>query len=146
MLKKVFIIGLLIIILFISISFSGIIERTNESSFCAKCHVMKPQYLDQIKGGLHNELKCIECHLPHESKISFYSQKLQDGVKDTVIFFSGRFSEKIKASQKNREIIQENCIRCHFQIVSKINVKDRKCWDCHRRITHQMKGIRETLL
>ncbi|PMP67732.1 MAG: cytochrome c nitrite reductase small subunit [Thermodesulfobacterium geofontis] len=136
------ILGFLLILIFIGLP--SIIEKTNESTFCIKCHIMKPEYLNQIKGGLHNNLKCVECHLPIDNKILFYTWKIINGAKDTIIFYIGFTPEKISASFRSKEIIQNNCIRCHYQMVSKINITERKCWFCHRKINHQLTGLIET--
>lgn len=132
------------LLILISLGLPNIMEKTNESTFCARCHVMKPEYLNQIKGGLHNNLRCIECHLPMDNKIFFYTWKIIDSVKDTIIFYTGLTPEKITISFRNKEIIQNNCIRCHSQMVSKLNLNKRKCWFCHRKINHQLTGLIET--
>lgn len=135
---------ILTLIISFSLAFSSLIEKTNEPLFCIKCHIVKPEYFDQIKGGLHNNLKCIECHLPYDYKIHFYARKVIDGIKDLIVFYTGLTPEKIYASSKTKEIIQKNCIRCHQQMISQINISERKCWSCHRRITHHLRGFTET--
>jgi len=122
-----------------------IIATTNNPEFCARCHVMEEQYLTLMKGGLHNSIKCVDCHLPNSNKISFYIWKGIDGTSDVVHFYSGNVPEKIQASEHAKKTIQANCIRCHEGMVSAITIADRKCWDCHKRTSHRQAGLRETI-
>ncbi|MBO8144103.1 MAG: hypothetical protein H0Z16_05915 [Thermodesulfobacterium sp.] len=94
---------------------------------------------------MHNNLKCVECHLPYDCKIHFYAKKIMDGTKDTIVFYTGLTPERIHASSKIKEAIQKNCIRCHYRMGSKIKVIERNCWACHRKIKHQYAGLIETL-
>lgn len=137
-------VGLIVFLILGSYVFTNALERTNENTFCIKCHVMEPQYLNLMKGGLHNNLKCVDCHLPNDHKIHFYSSKIISGTKDFIVFHTGLTPEKISVSSKGKETIKKNCIRCHFQIVSKMNTEGRNCWDCHRRVSHQSTGFIET--
>ncbi|MCD6548922.1 MAG: NapC/NirT family cytochrome c [Thermodesulfobacterium sp.] len=41
-----------IFLILISFAFPNIIEQTNKSTFCIKCHMMKSQYFSQIKRGI----------------------------------------------------------------------------------------------
>lgn len=137
----------LLLFLFIAVMVSPkILAKTNTAEFCAKCHVMEEQYLSLMKGGLHNSLKCVDCHLPNDSKISFYFWKGIDGMKDVLAFHTGNVPERIQASAHTKKIIQQNCIRCHEGMVSRITIADRKCWDCHKRLSHRQTGLRETIL
>uniref|UniRef100_A0A7V5XGY2 Cytochrome c-type protein n=1 Tax=Thermodesulfobacterium geofontis TaxID=1295609 RepID=A0A7V5XGY2_9BACT len=144
--KKYGIYGFVVLfILFISVLLSfRLIAKTNLPKYCASCHVMEEQYLSLIKGGLHNSLKCVDCHLPHDSKINFYFWETVNGGKDLIIFYSGRVSDPIKASAHTKKTLQKNCIRCHEGMVSRITISDKKCWDCHKRTSHKQAGLRET--
>ncbi len=147
LLKYVFFIGVtLIIIVFISLAAFGFLDKTSQPSFCGKCHVMQDQYTTWIKGGLHNNIKCIDCHIPNDTKVNFYIWKGIDGTKDLLIFHMGIVPEMIKISSHGKRVIQSNCIRCHEGMVSKmLNIEDRNCWDCHKRVSHKLSGLRETV-
>jgi len=138
------IVVLFVLLILVLLSFK-IIAKTNTSEYCTSCHVVQEQYLSLIKGGLHNSLKCVDCHLPRDTKVGFYFWKLVDGGKDFIVFYSGRVPDPIKASSHTKKIVQKNCIMCHEGMVSRITVVDRKCWDCHRRISHKQAGLRETI-
>lgn len=134
----------ILLILIVTIS-PRILAKTNSPEFCAKCHVMEEQYITLMKGGLHNSLKCVDCHLPNDSKFNFYLWKGIDGTKDIVHFYSGSVPEKIVISRHGKKTVQSNCIRCHEGTISKITVSQRNCWDCHRRTTHKNRILIETI-
>lgn len=134
------------VLLAILVSLSpGLLAKTNKPEFCAKCHVMEEQYLTLIKGGLHNSLNCVDCHLPNDSKAKFYLWKGIDGTKDVIHFFTGSVPDRIVISAHGKKTVQNNCIRCHEGVVSKMELGERKCWDCHKRTTHKNRLLIETI-
>ncbi len=139
------VISILALLLIVAIFSPKLLAKTNSPEFCANCHVMQEQYITLIKGGIHNSLKCVDCHLPNDSKVKFYLWKGIDGTKDVMHFYSGSVPERIIISAHGKKTVQENCIRCHEGMVSMINVSDRKCWDCHKKISHRQAGLRETI-
>ncbi len=134
-----------ILLLIVALVSPKILAKTNSPEFCAKCHVMEEQYFTLMKGGLHNSLKCVDCHLPNDSKVNFYLWKGIDGTKDLVHFYSGSVPERIVISAHGKKTVQANCIRCHEGMVSMIATGDRHCWDCHRRATHKQRAFTETI-
>lgn len=122
-----------------------IVAKTNTAEFCAKCHVMEEQYIALMKGGLHNSLKCVDCHIPNDSKINFYIWKGIDGTKDVTYFYSRIVRERITLSEHGKKTVQSNCIRCHEGMISRITIAERHCWDCHKRVSHRQTGLRETI-
>jgi len=144
--KNLIILLVVLVLLVVTITFSPrILAKTNTAKYCASCHVMEEQYTALMKGGIHNSLKCVDCHLPNDSKVSFYFWKAVDGGKDLIAFHTGRVSDPIKTSAHSKKTIQQNCIRCHEGMVSRITIADRKCWDCHKRTSHKQAGSRETI-
>jgi len=115
-----------------------------DSDYCKSCHVMEAEYEAWIHSGAHRRKYCVDCHLPNENKTAHYLWKSIDGVKDILVYYSGRIPEKIRISSHGEKILQINCIRCHETTVMFMN-KERKCWSCHRRVSHMHTGIRETL-
>lgn len=109
-----------------------------------KCHVMESAYEAWIHSGAHRRIKCVDCHLPNDNQVMHYIWKTIDGVKDVVVFHSGKVPEQITLSSHGKKALQANCIRCHEVAVTMID-KERKCWECHRRITHKLTGTIETL-
>lgn len=134
----------LIITLFSACGKSGFIAKTEKSEYCASCHVMQDEYTAWIHSGAHRRKVCVECHLPNYNQALHHWWKTIDGLKDVIVFHSGKIPERIKLSEHGIRIVQSNCIRCHENMVMMIN-KNRKCWECHRRITHMHTGITGTI-
>jgi len=137
-------VALAFVILAVAIS-PKILAKTETVQFCGSCHVMEEEYLALMRGGLHNSLRCTDCHLPHDTFVSFYFWKGLDGTKDVVFFYSGKVPETIYISEKGKGVVKQNCIRCHESTVSLITLSDRTCWDCHRSLSHRQVGLRETI-
>jgi cytochrome c nitrite reductase small subunit len=116
---------------------------SNASSYCIRCHVMQSEYEAWMHSGAHRRKECVDCHLPNENKAVHYLWKSIDGVKDLIVFHSGRIPEQIKISSHGEKVLQSNCIRCHETTVMLMD-QERKCWNCHRRISHLHTGITET--
>ena len=66
-----------------------------------------------------------------------------EGVRDTLAFHTGRISEPICISEHGAAVVQGNCQRCHAETLSRVSI-DRRCWDCHRRMSHKRTGAIET--
>jgi cytochrome c nitrite reductase small subunit len=115
----------------------------DKSKFCINCHTMEAEY-DAWLHSSHRRKMCVDCHLPNENKAVYYLWKSIDGLKDVIVFYSGQVPDRIKISSHGKKVLQENCIRCHETTVMMID-KSRKCWDCHRRVSHMNIGTRQTL-
>lgn len=142
----------ILIILFVSAGGLGVflafgppqlMAKTETTLFCASCHVMESQYEAWFHVGAHRTIRCVDCHLPHQNLPVYYVWKSIDGMKDVVVFYSGRTPENISLSERGRRFVQTNCIRCHFERVAMIN-PDRDCWECHRFLQHSLAGVRLT--
>jgi len=129
---------------FISFGPPKLFARSETAEFCASCHVMEGQYEAWLYQGAHRRTKCVDCHLPNDNLANHLAWKGIEGMEDAVSFYSGRVPENIRLSEHGATMVQENCLRCHEETVARINV-DRKCWECHRRVSHKHTGSRETL-
>jgi len=116
----------------------------NAPETCANCHVMDSQYENWYHGAHGSRANCTDCHLPHENIAVYYAEKGRQGMKDTYAFVTGAIPVAIRANDKTKELVQENCIRCHLQTVESIVMgaqpMDRYCWDCHRDVAHSARG------
>ncbi len=130
--------------LFLMFGPPGLLAKSEAPVFCGGCHVMESEYESWFHTGAHKRKKCVECHLPNENVAMHYVWKAIDGMKDVVFFYSGRVPEHITITAHGAEVLQGNCIRCHSEAVQNVN-PGRKCWDCHRWITHKRSGSIETL-
>jgi cytochrome c nitrite reductase small subunit len=115
-----------------------------KSEICIRCHTMESEYEAWMHSGAHRRKMCVDCHLPNENKAVYYLWKSIDGLKDLLVYHSGRISEQIKISSHGETVLQNNCIRCHETTVMLMD-QTRKCWSCHKRISHLHVGIRETI-
>jgi cytochrome c nitrite reductase small subunit len=125
--------------LFLALGPPQLLAKSESPDFCASCHVMEDQYEAWFHQGAHRRKACVECHLPSESRAGHYVWKAIDGMKDVVVFHSGRVPDTIRISDHGREVVRANCVRCHETAVEMID-NGRPCWDCHRRITHARTG------
>lgn len=130
--------------LFLAVGPPQLLAKSETPEFCASCHVMEAQYEAWFHQGAHRRKACVDCHLPNDSLPSHYVWKSIDGMKDVVVFNSGRVPENITISERGRKTVQANCVRCHEATVEMIN-QERNCTDCHRRIMHKTSGMMETL-
>ena len=120
-----------------------LLAKSEMPDFCAACHVMEAEYEAWFHECVHRRINCVDCHLPHRNAAAHYIWKSIDGLKDMVVFYSGRVPEFIKASHHAQHVLQSNCIRCHETMVENID-NDRQCWSCHRRMAHLRTGAIQT--
>jgi cytochrome c nitrite reductase small subunit len=142
---QLFLAGLLLVGvgLFLALGPPNLLAKSESPEFCSSCHVMEAQYEAWFHQGAHRRKACVECHLPNENMASHYVWKSIDGMKDLLVFHSGRVPEEIRISKHGQEVVRANCVRCHATVVEMVD-NGRPCWDCHRRITHARTGAVET--
>lgn len=147
-LKKSFLPSLVLVgaalIVFVLFGPPKMLARSSEPRFCADCHVMEAEYEAWAHAGAHRRIKCVDCHLPNQNRAMHYLWKSIDGLKDAVLFYSGRVSDDIELTAHGREVLRANCIRCHETTVLLIDTT-RECWKCHRGLQHQRSGTIQTL-
>ena len=124
---------------FLMLGLPKLLAKSEMPDFCASCHVMEAEYEAWFHEGAHRRINCVDCHLPRNNVAAHYIWKSLDGLKDMVVFYSGRVPELIEASDHAQHVLQSNCIRCHETSVEMID-NDRQCWSCHRRLMHLRSG------
>ena len=93
------------------------------------------------KASHHIAATCVDCHLP-VSGVEKYLAKARNGWNHSKAFTLQDFPEPIRISEKNAEILQANCLRCHEGLVHEIvagSTTDRdavRCVQCHRSVGH----------
>lgn len=146
-LKLTFVIPILIALamigLFLGFGPPQLVAKTETPMFCSSCHVMQSQFDAWFSVGAHRTIRCVDCHLPHENMPVYYFWKSIDGAKDVIVFYSGRTPEIITISDRGKQHVQSNCLRCHSERVAMID-QDRHCWDCHRFLQHNLAVFRMT--
>jgi cytochrome c nitrite reductase small subunit len=122
----------------------GLYAKSESPEFCGSCHVLQPEYEAWFHSGAHQNIKCIDCHLPNDNLPHHLWAKALEGVGDSLAFHTGRFHEPIKLSDSGAKVVVENCRRCHSEIMARIT-EERRCWECHRRLSHRSTGAIATL-
>ena len=116
----------------------------NNPATCNNCHVMDAVYESWYHGGHKQWANCNDCHTPHDL-IPKYITKAKSGYHHVTAFITGKIPDAIRAKEESREVVQENCVRCHEQTVSTLMESDmefdRYCFECHRSVAHGERGI-----
>ena len=119
----------------------GLSYLSTDPAACANCHIMQPQYDSWQKASHHTVAVCVDCHLPPSGLAKWYS-KAENGWNHSKGFTLQDFPEPIRITHGNAEILQENCLRCHADLVHDLvagATTDRdaiRCIDCHRDAGH----------
>lgn len=117
-----------------------LLHKSESPAFCASCHVMEEQHTAWSHAGAHRRIRCVDCHLPNGNHLLHYVWKSIDGMKDVISFNTGMVPERITLSSHGAKVVQANCIRCHEETVSQMDIT-RQCWGCHRQLRHRLTGI-----
>ncbi|MBI5082123.1 MAG: cytochrome c nitrite reductase small subunit [Chloroflexi bacterium] len=116
----------------------------NDPTACNNCHVMDAAYEGWFHSGHKVRAECNDCHVRHDL-IPKYIDKTEHGINHVSAFTLGNIPLAIRAKPASRDIIQENCIRCHAESVSEIADGEinsgRYCFDCHRSVAHGDRGV-----
>ena len=136
--------GLLIWIFHISRAPSYLSDKPDT---CTNCHIMTPQYVTWSHSSHREHAHCNDCHVPHNNALNKYYFKAKDGLRHATIFTLRKEPQVIFIKDEGKEVVQENCVRCHSNLLtdSKLLMKtaeyqhfrtERKCWECHREVPH----------
>lgn len=113
-----------------------------EPEFCGSCHNMEPE-LRAFQASSHQALdSCNDCHLPNGNVVEHYVWDAYVGSRDLVSFYIlGRAPYDTEATDRSKGWIQDNCIRCHGDVVERMFVEEN-CWECHRELYHRFQLTR----
>jgi cytochrome c nitrite reductase small subunit len=114
---------------------------------CINCHVMNPQYATWNHSSHREVASCNDCHVPHNNVVNKYYFKAMDGLRHATIFTMRAEPLVIYIKEAGKQVVQNNCIRCHEQLVtdntgiarfeqSKHFRTERSCVTCHRETPH----------
>jgi cytochrome c nitrite reductase small subunit len=117
----------------------------DDPTTCNNCHVMDSVYEGWFHAPHKQWASCNDCHTPSDL-IHKLLTKSRSGFRHVSAFTLGNIPEAIRAIEGSREIIQQNCIRCHAETVSDIAIGQQKdveryCFECHRYVAHGERGI-----
>jgi len=138
------IIGMAVFIFRTSRAYSYLSDRPET---CMNCHIMAPQYATWSHGSHREFTNCNDCHVPHDNVFRKYLFKAKDGMRHATIFTLRAEPQVIFIKEAGIEVVQDNCIRCHENLItdSKLMLRtmafdhfrsDRLCWECHREVPH----------
>lgn len=115
---------------------------TDNPAACANCHVMKEQYDGWLKSPHRAVAVCNDCHTP-ASFVGKYYTKALNGYHHSYAFTTGKFHEPIMIKERNRNITEASCRKCHQVIVEAIDAvhSDQEkmgvsCIRCHASVGH----------
>jgi cytochrome c nitrite reductase small subunit len=120
---------------------------SDDPSTCMNCHIMAPQYATWNHSSHRENTNCNDCHVPHDNVFRKYFFKAKDGMRHATIFTLRAEPQVIFIKEAGIEVVQQNCIRCHENLLddSKLTAythqfdhfrSDRLCWECHREVPH----------
>lgn len=108
---------------------------------CVNCHIMRPQYDAWQKASHHTVATCVDCHLP-ATGLAKWIAKASNGYHHSKGFTLQDFPEPIRITPGNAAILQENCLRCHAdllhdQVAGATTDRDAiQCVHCHAGVGH----------
>lgn len=113
---------------------------TNNPAACANCHIMQEQYDAWHKSSHRSVATCNDCHTP-AAWVPKYLVKAENGFWHSFYFTSGTYSDPIQARPVSAGIAEQNCRRCHAEIVGQIDHPgvdggELSCVRCHRDVGH----------
>ena len=136
--------GLLLYLVHISRAASYL---SDDPSTCMNCHIMAPQFATWMHSSHRENASCNDCHVPHQNAAIKYWFKAKDGMRHATVFTLRNEPQVIMIREEGKEVVQENCIRCHSKLLTDDKVlnytasthharMERPCWECHREVPH----------
>jgi cytochrome c nitrite reductase small subunit len=119
----------------------GFSYLSTDPETCVNCHIMREEHDAWRKASHHAVAGCVDCHLPAEG-VGKYIAKAVNGYNHSRAFTLGDFHEPIQITPRNAEILQDNCLRCHgdlvhAQVAGATTADDAiRCVHCHRAVGH----------
>lgn len=120
---------------------------SDDPKTCVNCHIMAPQYATWNHSSHRERATCNDCHVPHNNVVNKYYFKAKDGMRHASMFALRLEPQVIHIHNAGKNVVQNNCIRCHEYLLTddKVNQKEpmftahrteRTCWECHREVPH----------
>ena len=117
----------------------GLSYLSTDPAACANCHIMRSEYDSWQKAGHHTAATCVDCHLPADF-VGKYTAKTVNGWNHSKAFTLQDFHEPIRIGARNAQILHDNCVRCHGDLVHDLTsvwVDDPlSCTHCHAGVGH----------
>lgn len=140
--------------------FSAItVENTGDDEFCVSCHSMEQAYYsyqEDTHGGNNKygiNVKCTDCHLPHESMFVYLTTKAYKGAHDLwweIFLDKEKFDWIGNLEKREKYTYSSGCIRCHKLEDIKHDIPKafmahrdfemgvvKSCIRCHKHVGHK---------
>jgi cytochrome c nitrite reductase small subunit len=120
---------------------NAISYMSEDPKACMNCHIMSPHYASWRHSSHATVATCNDCHVPHDSNLRKYYFKAKDGTRHAALFTLKMEPQVIRATEESKEVIRENCVRCHDDQIDQVfsashSAYERSCIDCHREVPH----------
>jgi len=131
---------------------AGLSYLSNDPAACVNCHIMRDEYDSWRKGPHHTFAVCNDCHVPPAFPEKYIAKARNGYHHSTGFTFQPNrpdapgaklvFEEPIRIKEKNSQILQDNCLRCHGAFVHDIvrgstwSDDAIRCVHCHRSAGH----------
>ena len=108
---------------------------------CVNCHIMRAEYDAWQKSSHHGNATCVDCHLPAAGLAKWWAKGM-NGWNHSKAFTLQDFPEPIQITPRNARILQENCLRCHGDLVHDLvagatrESDELRCVHCHDTVGH----------
>lgn len=126
----------------------GLSYLSNDPKACVNCHIMREQYDSWQKSAHHSVATCNDCHVPQDFLGKYYT-KADHGWRHSKGFTLNDFHEPIQIKQSSRDVVLNNCVRCHEGLVGDVahlgsghqgaaggSNDSLDCIRCHTRVAH----------
>jgi cytochrome c nitrite reductase small subunit len=130
----------------------GLSYLSRDPKACVHCHIMNDEFDSWRKGPHHADATCVDCHLP-VGFVAKYLAKARNGYHHSMgfTFQPSRpdapgahkvFAEPIRIKDTNSQILQDNCLRCHGDLVHDVvrgstwSDNAIRCVHCHQAVGH----------
>jgi len=120
---------------------------SDDPATCVNCHIMVPQYATWFHSSHREYASCNDCHVPQDNFFRHYWFKANDGLRHAYMFTLRKEPQVIFIHQAGRDVVQENCVRCHSDLLFNDKMdrysmaghdyrREKRCVDCHREVPH----------
>ena len=113
---------------------------SNDPAVCANCHIMDNHFAAWVKSSHHTVAVCNDCHTP-PGFVAKYAIKGLNGFNHSLAFTTGRFPEPLRITERNINVTEKACRKCHHDIVEAIEGSGGEqnrlsCIRCHSTVGH----------
>ena len=137
--------GLALYLVYVS---NAVSYLSDNPTTCINCHVMNPQYATWFHSSHRERASCNDCHVPQDNVFNKYFFKAKDGLRHATMFTLRLEPQVIMIKEAGAEVVQQNCVRCHNELITDnkmlarslsfdhFRTEGRKCWEGIREVPH----------